>query len=303
MSSQNPKRIILTTDFSKSAANAYPYAVALARHFGAELTLLHTMAIHSEHLDGVHAVDVSEPYLNTVEADSLKKLNALDIGDISGVTVERKVTRASSAAAGVVGFAGEQKADLIVISSHGRRVLGQILLGSVTRAVIAEAPCPVLCVKEGESGMIDSASGKLQLKRVLAPSDLSEHSHSAVGRATQLAWEFKAELHLLHVVHFDVPDSIFLPPGRPSMLKLDSEMRQRVLDRLTPWKDEAVSAGVHVTLDVIEGAPPKEIARYADTHDIDLIVLCRRGNPDTPHFLGGVALRLLHETHRPMLVI
>ena len=298
-----PTHIILTTDFSEAAANAYPYAVALARHYGAKLTLLHTMAIHSEHLDGAHAVDVSEPYLDTIEADSLKKLTAVDIGDTSGLNVTRKVARASSAAAGIIAYAAESHADMVVISSHGRRVIGQVLLGSVTRAVIAESPCPVLCVKKGESGLIDPGSGALRMRRLLVPSDLSEHSRCSLHQAIALARDFKATLHLLNVVHFDIPESIFLPPGRPSVLTLDTEMRQRVLDHFQSWKSEAEAAGLSVTVAVEDGAPPKEIARYADTHDIDLIVLCRRGNPDTPHFLGGVALRLLHETHRPMLVV
>lgn len=51
-------------------------------------------------------------------------------------------------AAKIVEIAKEWPADLIVMGSHGRGKLGGLVLGNVSQAVLHEAPCPVLIVRE-----------------------------------------------------------------------------------------------------------------------------------------------------------
>jgi nucleotide-binding universal stress UspA family protein len=43
--------------------------------------------------------------------------------------------------------ADEERADLIVISTHGRTGLEQVMLGSVTARVVARSGCPVLTIR------------------------------------------------------------------------------------------------------------------------------------------------------------
>lgn len=47
----------------------------------------------------------------------------------------------------LVAFARDQKADLVVVGSHGKGRLERLLLGSVANYVVAHAPCSVLVVK------------------------------------------------------------------------------------------------------------------------------------------------------------
>jgi universal stress protein A len=47
----------------------------------------------------------------------------------------------------IVEIAAQEKANLIVMGSHGRTGLSRLLMGSVTERVIGHAPCPVLVVK------------------------------------------------------------------------------------------------------------------------------------------------------------
>ena len=44
--------------------------------------------------------------------------------------------------------AKEEKADIIVIGSHGRTGLSHVLIGSVAETVVRHASCPVLVVRE-----------------------------------------------------------------------------------------------------------------------------------------------------------
>jgi nucleotide-binding universal stress UspA family protein len=47
----------------------------------------------------------------------------------------------------ILEFAEQQRVDLIVIGSHGRRGVSRFLMGSVAEAVVRGAKCPVLIVK------------------------------------------------------------------------------------------------------------------------------------------------------------
>ena len=58
-----------------------------------------------------------------------------------------------------------------------------------------------------------------------------------------------------------------------------------------------------VTIHVEEGSPAKRIADYAESRDVDLVVLSRKSQADSSYLLGGVTGRLVHEIHRPLLVV
>jgi nucleotide-binding universal stress UspA family protein len=58
----------------------------------------------------------------------------------------------SDARHGIIAYAAEWKADLVVMGSHGRRGLDRLLLGSVAEAVMRHAPCSVQIVRLASSG-------------------------------------------------------------------------------------------------------------------------------------------------------
>lgn len=53
-------------------------------------------------------------------------------------------------AAEITKLAKAENVDLIVMSSHGRTGLGRLLMGSVAEAVMRQAECPVMIVKQTE---------------------------------------------------------------------------------------------------------------------------------------------------------
>jgi nucleotide-binding universal stress UspA family protein len=52
------------------------------------------------------------------------------------------------AAAEIVRFAKENQIDLVVMGTHGRRGVTRLLMGSVAEAVVRQAPCPVMTIKQ-----------------------------------------------------------------------------------------------------------------------------------------------------------
>jgi universal stress protein A len=49
---------------------------------------------------------------------------------------------------GIIQFARDQNADLLVMCTHGRTGLSHVLMGSTAEAVVREAPCPVLTLRQ-----------------------------------------------------------------------------------------------------------------------------------------------------------
>jgi nucleotide-binding universal stress UspA family protein len=62
----------------------------------------------------------------------------------------RTIVRSGSAHEEIVNLATAERAELIIMGTHGRTGLNRLLLGSVTERVIRFAPCPVLTVRKPE---------------------------------------------------------------------------------------------------------------------------------------------------------
>jgi nucleotide-binding universal stress UspA family protein len=54
----------------------------------------------------------------------------------------------------IVDAAEAEHADMVLVGSHGRGVVGRFLLGSVSEHVVRHAPCPVLVVRPRETGAL-----------------------------------------------------------------------------------------------------------------------------------------------------
>ena len=149
----NIRSILLPTDFSECARHAVPYAARLARLVGARVVCLHVI---EPVVPAVGWTPIAEPLPVADVGERLEDSAARELPrfagceEFEGLDVEDVITR-GEAAAEIVRVAAERRADLIVISSHGRTGLGRILFGSTAESVVRHAPCPVLVVKPPES--------------------------------------------------------------------------------------------------------------------------------------------------------
>ena len=89
-----------------------------------------------------------EEYEKAMGADSKIVLDKAEkLAADAGVKVNRLYVARRNPADAIVDTAETQKFDLIVMSSHGRRGLGRVLLGSQANAVLTHSTVPVLVVK------------------------------------------------------------------------------------------------------------------------------------------------------------
>jgi nucleotide-binding universal stress UspA family protein len=196
------KNILFATDFEVSASRALPFAVALAKRYGAKLYAVHVIPPEAYALASAEsfervlaeAADFAEYTLNQL----LSPLRS------RGVSCEALLGEGNVADV-VEKFVEECTADVLVVGTTGRMGLGKVFVGSVAEELIRESPCPVLTVGSHVTSLASSG-----VQSIICATDFSPASTHAVEFAVSLAAEYQAHLTLLHVLEGKLPTSLGL---------------------------------------------------------------------------------------------
>ena len=139
------------------------------------------------------------------------------------------------------------------------------------------------------------------MNRILVATDGSESAAEAVEFGVELAAEHEAELILVHVVPaLDViPSTVF---GIGGAFPHEPSIEDRAL-----LEDAAAIAeehGVFSTTVLLNGDTVNEIVAYADSHNVDMIVVGSRGHGAIANaLLGSISRGVLAESMRPVMVV
>jgi len=143
-------KILVATDFSDYARTAVDYARELARTFSAELVLTHVVPLPAyPFANGSYTTGAVDEELRAGIAKHLDEVVAAERKH--GIEV-RGVLSTGVASAEIVELAKEEKADLIVVATHGYTGIKHVMLGSTAERVLRNAPCPVAVVPRGSTG-------------------------------------------------------------------------------------------------------------------------------------------------------
>jgi nucleotide-binding universal stress UspA family protein len=149
------KKILVPTDFSDCAKKALQYAIPFAKEHEAAITLLYV--VPSNYAAGEYGgIDYAslEAEMRADGERQLAQLAQLCVDEKPGAVPANTLVRTGSPADEIIDVAKSLRADLIVISTHGRTGLKHVFLGSVVEHVVRRAPCPVLVVREQEQEFI-----------------------------------------------------------------------------------------------------------------------------------------------------
>ncbi|MGE3961731.1 MAG: universal stress protein [Dehalococcoidia bacterium] len=144
------QNILVPTDGSTLSKRAVAPAAFLAREGGGAVTVLGVApgaaAEAVEHI----LLPLALPEEQGEARDSVAEVEA----ELHGEGVERVqgVVARGDAADQIVAEAERRGVDLIVMSSHGRSALRDVLIGSVAEDVITRASCPVLLLRPEDDG-------------------------------------------------------------------------------------------------------------------------------------------------------
>lgn len=297
------KYIVVPIDFSKTSREALPYAYKIALTYGSKITLLHaiTMFEYDPH-DPQHSFgSIDELYAN-IEAsahahydDIIEDANK-QAGDIN---IEKVTQRGISPHEVVSGYAKKNNADLIVMATHGRSGLSNILLGSVSEKVIQTAPCPVLVVKKPTH--VDLK--KLLFNNILVPTDFSESSRQAMEYAIAIAKKYRARITLMHAVEVRFHPAYYAG-GVESIFDLDPDVKPRIQAQLEAFLQSFDLTGLEVTSYVTDGDSHNEIVKTAQSQQHDLIVMSTRGHDEIADYLiGSTTDRVIKRAPCPVFVV
>ena len=288
--------ILVPLDGSALAETALPFAAALARGSGAQLTLTRAALAHTPPggdaiSDQVAANNEAEAYLAAVAERIRPSAPELQTATTYGpaaemILAERRV----------------RDADLIVMATHGRGGLGRLLYGSVADQVLRASPVPVLLVPANLSQMLPADKPA----RVLVALDGSDRSAEILAPAAALAKALGAEMSLLQSVKLErnpndatsLRDTLLLI--EPSAAPERRDGAEVHLERLAvDLRAEGLSVQVHA----VTGDAAGVILSEAGSQQADLIAMATHGRTGLARLvMGSVTSAVLKSAQRPLLV-
>lgn len=134
---------------------------------------------------------------------------------------------------------------------------------------------------------------------ILVPLDGSGPSDAALDEALDLAQAVDATVHALYIVDERVLHATQLDAG--GLVRAYEKEGDRIVSKAAEAGEET---SVEVVTAVEHGSPHRGILRYADEHDVDLIVMGTHGRRGLERYLiGSVTERVLRMADIPILTI
>jgi nucleotide-binding universal stress UspA family protein len=287
------QRILFPVDLSKQGREAAPFVKAMAQRFQAEVILLHVAEIPPSWYGTSAEGPIEQPVvdLRTLTDQRRVELDAYLADEFHGFNVRRLLDRGAPAAV-IADYARDQKADLIMMPTHGYGPFRSLLLGSVTAKVLHDTACPVWTgVHTDQMWSHKGASWSRFLCAVGAePDDVP-----LIRWAAQFSSEQGAQLQLVHAVHAAAP----IEPGAESDT-LREFLQGVARERLAKLQAEA---GTNCDVWLRLGAVGQVTHEAACEHNADLILIGRGVIQKTFGRLRSEAYAIIREAPCPVISI
>lgn len=275
MTERRKNKILVSIDFQEESYAALKQSYQVAKFLKAELVLLHVFELP----DLLHSLFVKHEELVKVTAETVTKLNNLvaQATEESGLMVTSRF-ETGKAYVKIVEIAKEVGARLIIMGKSSTELRHK--MGSNTIHVVGGAPCPVITLKNSEH--------RFDFKNVVMPLDLTKPTAEQTAMAIALGRYFNSTIHIVSVL----TGGIFLHRSRiyGKMVRVEKELvKQGITTKLKLYPKTSVPAY-------------KQILKYSNDHDIDLIMLlARQDTSPNDQYLGAVAQHIINEADIPVL--
>lgn len=293
------RTILVPLDLSIFAEHALPLALTLARRTKAKL---HLVLVHVPLLGSVEDYNIADAKVRQEERAYLdgitSRLTAVAQVDVSNVMLNPPIADA------IDQHARDVRADLTVMTTHGRGPLARFWLGSIADRLLRRMPTPILLVRPHEAKI--NLEQDQSLRHILIALDGSTLSEQILEPATDLGTVMQADFQLIRVV--DPLQSAgrdtegFLITGlAPEGLKRLQEEAAAYLEKVA---DRFRSRSLRVeTRLLINSQTATAILEQANSTPTDVIALETHGHGGlTRFFLGSVADKLVRGATVPVLV-
>jgi nucleotide-binding universal stress UspA family protein len=145
------------------------------------------------------------------------------------------------------------------------------------------------------------------IRKILAPTDLSELSQAGVRYALNLAKTMEAEVTVYHVVDYDTltrygqrsaASSSFQPPDHHFLERYQNAVSGFLKDHVSD-----LSPSVKMREKVELGTPDKSIVELAKSEEYDLVVMSTHGKTGLRMTVGSVTEKIVQTAPCPVLSI
>jgi nucleotide-binding universal stress UspA family protein len=276
------KKILVPTDFSKTAQLAVEVAADVAKRAKAELILLHVIEQPSEtSINITGEVDLSEAWedkiftMKLIERSKKQMARLVDELRVNGLKVKQEM-RMGTAFYGIRDIIAEHMVDLVVMGTEGRSKIEEMIIGSNTEKVIRYGKCPVLTVRKKPV----TTEFKNIVYAAAMPKD--EKVFSGIIRCTQELYD--STVHLLRI-------------NTPGNFQRDEVTRKYMQDFAKKLQLKNFTINIFNDLTEEEG-----IIYFADSVNADLIAMATHGRTGFAHLLAGsIAEDVVFHSRRPVL--
>jgi nucleotide-binding universal stress UspA family protein len=283
------KNILFATDFSPAAEAALPYALGLAKQYGAKVHGLHVRFPATYPIVGPEAMP------QIIEAaEEQAKFEAQQMHELLAAVPHEVTITEGDLWPTLNEIVGKQEVDLIVMGTHGRKGVSRALLGSAAEEVFRKASCPVLTVGPHIS---HNTERRMAMKQILFATDFSAESLAALPFAVSMAQEHQSNLTLLNVT------------GKTEVGELvhAGQYKESTLRRLQALVPAGADLWCEPNCRAEEGSESEKIIEVATAIGADLIVLGVRrpqgGVGATTHLLQSIAHHVVANAQCPVLTV
>jgi nucleotide-binding universal stress UspA family protein len=275
--------ILCAVDDSAAASRVLDIARALADAWGAELSVVHANGGPDQDVDRV---------VTSIRARLDGTRPAPDVRVLDGPP-----------ARAIMETADREGAALLVVGSRGRGSLRSAVLGSVSRELALDAPCPVVIVPPGERCEEATAGVEDADASVVCGVDGSDQALAAAAFAGRLAQRLGCRLVIVHARQNLRAVAAYPGASRttPPLTGQDDAV-QRLADKVV--EDAEHAAGVSA-VGVVEPGPPAQVLEsVAARQSARFVVIAARGvGAVRAALLGSVAAELPLAAARPVVVL
>ncbi|MDW7680052.1 MAG: universal stress protein, partial [bacterium] len=141
------------------------------------------------------------------------------------------------------------------------------------------------------------------IDRIMVPIDFSDHSQTALVYAGKIARVYNSKLLLLHVVEDRVHPSFYLT-GKQSIFEFMPEIKSRSKEQIEKMCTRANCSDVPSEIFIIEGMASRDLIKFAEENQTDLIVISTHGLSGIEHFfLGSIAEKVVRRSPCPVFTV
>lgn len=277
---RNINNIIVPTDFSVTARNAFKYAQGLAAALNATLTVVHVREYFFPTSEENFTPFASSEETQLDEAFGLfiKDNDTIGAGVMTTNKVKTQILR-GNAVNSLLELSGQKNTDLIVIGTTGLQDFLSRIAGSTSLKIATKAHCPVILVPREASWM--------GIERIMYASNYRSLTTSMIGEATDFALQTEAATHFVHI------DSA----GYEGDSSVEEINWNRLFALISPhlfYKTHSLYG-----IDII-----KELEKYSEMHRINLMVFVSTYRGFWENLLHkSVIQNMAISTDTPMMVL